>query len=96
MKNLPSAWQLGDTVQVVFPDNGILKNCKIIKISFKERGEPLYDVEVPFLNSYTDSDEVSESKQSEKMAFFRIHDLRQWFLSYTQEDWDKLKLQEKQ
>lgn len=81
---LPSSWQLGDNVQVVFPENGTLKG-KIIKVSFMQHEETRYDVEVPF--AHTDYDGQQEVGRT---GYFRIHGVDQYFLSHTQEDWDKI------
>jgi hypothetical protein len=80
---LPSVWQLEDKVQVVFNENAVLKSCKIIKVAFTEYGETRYDVEVPY-HHYSDKD-------GQRMtSYFRIHGVDQYFLSYSQEDWDKI------
>ncbi len=87
--SLDREWQNGDKVQIVFPGNGKLQG-KIIKVAFPRRGEPLYDVEIPF--EHWDYDGEPDPKATEpKTGFFRIHGLRQWFLSHTQEDWDKMR-----
>jgi len=85
-QQLPSSWQLGDKVQVVFSGNGILQG-KIIKVAFTEYGESRYDVEVPFDHT---ADDGSPAK-----GYFRIHGVDQYFLSYTQEDWDAMKAERK-
>lgn len=79
MGNLPSSWQNGDKVQVVFPGNGKLQG-KIIKVSFPVQGETRYCVEIPY----------EHDKEDGQPGYFRIHDVPQWFLSHTQEDWDKM------
>ena len=90
---LPSGWQLGDKVLVVFPGNGILQNGRIVKVSFTMLGtEPRYDVEIPFAKN--DFDDIGEPNAGAK-GYFRIHDLPQWFLSYTQEEWDKMRKDER-
>jgi hypothetical protein len=88
---LPSEWQLGDQVQVIFPNNGKLQG-KIVKVAFTEHSEPLYDVEVYFTHwDFNGEPEPgSEDAKKNKTGFFRIHGLRQWFISYTQEEWDKM------
>lgn len=88
-QQLPSGFQIGQIVQVVFPGNAILKDCKIIKVAFPERGEPLYDVEVPF--HHYDFDGELDPKAPVKNGFQRLYGLRQWFISYTQKDWDNMK-----
>lgn len=89
---LPSSWQLGDKVQVVFTGNAILKDCRVVKVAFREHNrEPLYDVEVPY-----EEGDYEETRAAEGgIRFFRIHAIPQWFLSYTQEDWDKMQVEEK-
>ena len=90
---LASGWQLRDKVSVVFPDNGVLKNGRIVKVSFTTCGEePRYDVEIPF--SKSDFNDPGEPNAGAK-GYFRIHDLPQWFLSYTQEEWDEMRKNEK-
>ena len=79
-----SAWQIDDRVQVIFPSNGKLHG-KIIKVSFPKHGEVLYDVEIPYTTNEGDSE-----PEAGKRGFFRIHGVDQWFLSHTQEDWDKM------
>ena len=86
-KNLPSEWQLEDNVQVVFPGNGKLWG-RVVKVAFAEHGEPLYDVEVPFDHHDYDCEPAPGAPMLK--GAFRIHGLRQWFLSHTQEDWDKM------
>jgi len=81
---LPSSWQIDDKVQVIFPSNGKLQG-KIIKVSFPKHGEVLYDVEI----SYT-TNEGDTEPEAGRRGFFRIHGVDQWFLSHTQEDWDKM------
>jgi len=81
IQQLPSSWQLTDKVQVVFPGNGKLQG-KIIKVAFTEYGETRYDVEVPYEHSTDDGKLVT--------GYFRIHGVDQYFLSYSQEDWDKM------
>ena len=83
---LPSSWQLGDRVQVVFPGNGKLQG-KIIQVSFTEYGETRYNVEIPF-------DHTDEKDGKPSTGYFRIHGVDQYFLSYTQEDWDKMQQEE--
>lgn len=78
MEKLPSLFQRGDYVSVTFPGTGLLKRCKVLKVSFaipkkEEIEEPFYDVEVPY-NYYdgTDADPV--------MGYARIHGLKEWHL----------------
>lgn len=85
-QKLPSSWQLGDKIQVVFPGNGILQG-KIIKVAFTEYGETRYDVEIPFTHD-------DEGRNPGSTGFFRIHSVDQYFLSYTQDDWNKMKVDE--
>lgn len=89
---LPSGWQLKDKVQVVFPGNGTLQGT-VVKVAFTEHSEPLYDVEIPFEHYDYEGEPGLNSSMPEK-GFFRIHGLRQWFLSHTQEDWDKMQKEE--
>jgi hypothetical protein len=88
--DLPSSFQLDEKIQVVFPDNGKLQG-RIIKVSFTDYGKVLYDVEVPFSAGPEgiDGDGVAT-------GYFRIHGLDNWFISYTQEDWDKMRAGEEQ
>jgi hypothetical protein len=88
-QTLPSSWQLGDKVQVVFPGNGKLQG-KIIQVSFTEYGETRYNIEIPF--DHTDYDEEQEAGRT---GYFRIHGVDQYFISYTQEEWDKIRAEEK-
>lgn len=74
MNKLPSAFQRGDTVNVLFPDNALLKDCTVIKVSFPLKGEPLYDVQVPF-RYYLEC----AGKESVK-GYARIHSLKEWHL----------------
>lgn len=91
---LPSGWQNGDKVQVVFPSNGKLQG-KIIKVSFKEHGEPIYDVEVPYANDpHATGDDFPGDPEFDTKGFFRLHSVPQWFISYTQEAWDKMRAEE--
>lgn len=92
---LPSSWQLGDKVQVVFPGNGKLQG-KVIKVAFTEYGETRYDVEVPFDHAEGDTDApgYKPHTSTERKGYFRIHGVDQWFLSYTQEEWDKMRAEE--
>lgn len=99
---LPSGFQLGQIVSVVFPGNNapdpaILHNCRITKIAFTDHNDPLYDVDVPFTHYNYDEEDYDYGKPFEraKTGFVRLHALRQWFLSYTQEDWDKMQVEEK-
>lgn len=87
---LPSSWQLGDNVQVIFPENGKLQG-RVIKVSFTEHGEMRYDIEVPFAHTQNDGEPVAARR-----GYFRIHGVDQYFLSYTQEDWDKMREADKQ
>lgn len=77
--NLPSAWQINQNVQVVFPGNSKLQG-KIVKVAFNSFGDTLYDVSVPFVHT----------GDGQKEGHFRIHGVGEWFLSHTQEDWDKM------
>jgi hypothetical protein len=79
---LPSSWQLDDNVQVVFPGNGKLQG-RIIKVAFDGGREAMYDVEIPFNNA-------GEEHEIGRKGFFRLHGVNQYFLSHTQEDWDKM------
>jgi len=88
-KKYPTTWNNGDKVQVVFPGNGILTNCEVIGTYTPKKGEPLYDIAVPF--QHEDFDGEPEPDAPIKTGVFRLHKVRQWFLSYTQEDWDKMK-----
>lgn len=98
--NLPSAWQNGDRVQVVFPGNGKLQG-KIIRVSFPEYGQTRYDVEVPFeqdgdnnaIPEYADRGDAT--REPVRTGYFRIHNVAEWFLSYLQEDWDRMQVEEK-
>lgn len=92
-QKLPSAWQPGDIANVVFPDNAILRDGKIFKVAFSEYGEPLYDVDIPF--NHNDFDGEPEKGAPLKTGYFRLHGVRQWFLSYTQGEWDKMRAEEK-
>lgn len=87
IQKLPSTWQNGDPVQVVFPGNGKLHG-KIIKVAFTEHGETRYDVEVPFTHD-------DEGRNPGSTGYFRIHGVDQYFLSYTQQEWDKMIAEEK-
>lgn len=87
-QQLPSSWQLDDNVQVIFPGNGKLQG-KIIKVSFPRHGEVLYDIEIPY-----NTNEGDFEPEAGKRGHFRIHGVDQWFLSFTQEHWDKMREQE--
>jgi hypothetical protein len=50
--------------------------------------EPLYDVDVPFHSSDAEGD--SNSDYPPKTGFFRLHGVKQRFISYSQEDWDEM------
>lgn len=91
-KQRPTPWNNGDKVQVVFPGNGILTNCEVIAVITPKKGEPLYDIEVPF--QHVDFDGEPDPNVAAKTGKFRIHKVRQWFLSYTQEEWDRMKKEE--
>lgn len=82
---LPSNWQLGDLVQVVFPGNAVLNSCCITKVSFTKHDEPLYDVEIPY--KHTD---YGGEQEAGKTGYYRLHGIREWLLSHTQKDWDAL------
>lgn len=72
-KNLPSLFQLGDNVSVIFPGSGTLNPVRVIKISFTEKGDPLYDLEVAY-HFYTEEDVLG------KTGFARIHSIAEWHL----------------
>jgi hypothetical protein len=90
---LPTYWQIDNNVQVIFPGNGKLQG-KIVKVSFPKYGETLYDIEIPFDRNESDEEPDSEDQPAIKKGFFRIHGVNQWFLSHTQEDWDKMRANE--
>lgn len=95
-QKLPSGWQLGNEVQVVFPDNGKLQG-KIIKVSFKEQGEPIYDIAVPYANDpHATGDNYPGGPEFGTKGFFRLHSVPQWFISYTQKDWDEIRKADKE
>jgi len=77
-ESLPSLWQLGDYVSLTFPDNGILKQAKVIKVAFTEHSEPLYDVEVPF--KFYQGDYDPESPDMPTTGHVRLHGLKEWHL----------------
>lgn len=83
---LPSSWQLMDNVQVCFPGNGKLQG-RIIKVAFDGGKEARYDVEIPF-------DTTGTEHEVGRKGFFRLHGIDQYFLSHTQEDWDKMQAEE--
>lgn len=90
-KELPSGFQCGQIVSVVFPGNATLRNCKITKVAFTEHSEPLYDVDVPFSQHDYDNDPDQPGEQyPPKTRFARLHALRQWFISCSQDDWNKM------
>lgn len=71
-----SQFHSGDIVDVLFPDNGILKNCRVISVSFPITGSPRYHVEVPF--SYIPNFIMEDDKAVPGKA--RIHSLKEWHL----------------
>lgn len=91
-KQRSTPWNNGDKVQVVFPGNGMLTNCEVIAVITPKKGEPLYDIEVPF--QHHDFDGEPGEGAPMKSGKFRLHKVRQWFLSYTQDDWDKMRQEE--
>lgn len=62
-----SLWKLNDYVSVQFPGNGIINRCKVIKISFTNSYEPLYDVEVPH-------------RMDGLTVHARLHGIKEWHL----------------
>lgn len=77
MNNLPSKWQIGDFVSLHFPGNGILKKCKVVKVSFTYQDEPLYDLEVPY-DFYLG--EYDGGNQEPNTGHARLHGLKEWHL----------------
>ena len=75
---LPSLWQLGDYVSVTFPDNGLLKQAKVIKVAFTEHSEPLYDVEVSY--KYYQGAYDPDNADMPTTGTARLHGLKQWHL----------------
>lgn len=86
---------MGQTVSVVFPGNATLKNCKIVKVAFTDHSDPLYDVDVPFSQyDYDNEPDQSGEEYPPKTRFARLHALRQWFISYSDQDWDRMRATE--
>lgn len=76
MNNLPSQFQRGDIVNVIFPNNGILTECRVVKVSFSEHGTPRYDVDVPF--DYIPHFKMEEADLTAGKA--RLHSIKEWHL----------------
>lgn len=71
-----SLWKLNDYVSVQFPGNGTIQHGKVIKVSFTNSYEPLYDVEVPCT-----MDGVT--------VHARLHGIKEWYLrNRMAENWD--------
>lgn len=75
---LPSLWQIGDSVSLTFPGNGLLGEAKVIKIAFTAHTEPLYDVEVPF--QFYQGEYDPESPDIPSIGHVRLHGLKEWHL----------------
>lgn len=71
IRQFESLWTIGDKVSVTFPDNGLIKNAQVKKVSF-DANNTLYDVEVPF-SYYEDQDML-------KTGYARLHGIKEWHL----------------
>lgn len=77
---LPSKFNIGDKVKIVFGDDGTIKNCKIIKIHFSH-SKVLYDVEVIIHNEMVGSDFSSnEEKYIKEDLLTRLYNIDSVFI----------------
>lgn len=74
---LPSEFQRHDKVNIHFPGNGTLKDCRVIKVAFDNGNgdEARYDLSVPYL--YHNHPDCTDSPA---YGFVRFHGLRGAFL----------------
>jgi hypothetical protein len=77
---LPSKFNIGDKVKIVFGDAGTIKNCKIIKVHFSH-SKVLYDVEVIIHNEMIESDFISNKEKYIKEALLtRLYNIDSVFI----------------
>jgi hypothetical protein len=68
-KCLPSLFQIGDRVSVIFPGTGTLSPCYVLRVAFDENNT-FYDLEVPFLHHH--------DHHTEMKSMARLHNVKQW------------------
>lgn len=81
VKKLPSRFQIGDKVKLVFGDAGTLTNCRILKVHFSE-SKVLYDVEVIMHYQMIDTDFSKDMDTYLKEEFLtRLYNVDSAFLT---------------
>lgn len=76
MNTFKSQFNIGDKVNVLFPNNGILKDCRVAKVSFSNGATPRYDLDVPF--DYVPNFNMEDTQLVSGTA--RIHSIKEWHL----------------